>query len=172
MKLYLAGPDVFRPDARQWAAQARTLCRREGHDALIPMDGRQMMAAGIYRHNLALIGEADPIVANLNPFRGAEPDSGTCVEIGYALALGKPGIAYAESLVPMSKRLHATDPDVDGVCRAAHGWTVENFGLPLNLMLSVPVVLEQGGLEAALRIVRTRTAVPVAVVSVPLDVAD
>jgi hypothetical protein len=28
---------------------------------------------------------------------------------------------------------------------------VENFGLALNLMLAVPVRLEQGGIEAALR---------------------
>ncbi len=38
MKLYIAGPDVFRPDALQWAESIRALCRREGHQALIPPD--------------------------------------------------------------------------------------------------------------------------------------
>lgn len=146
MKLYLAGPDVFRPDALQWAEDVRALCRSEGHEALIPLDGGKATAAGIYRNNLKLIGEADAVLANLQPFRGSEPDSGTCVEIGYALALGKPVIGYADDLRPMRERL-GTNAD----CRDVEGWAVEDFGLALNLMLSVPVQLEQGGIEAALR---------------------
>lgn len=146
MKLYLAGPDVFRPDAPQWAADVRALCQGEGHEALIPLDGGQATAAGIYNNNLRLIGEADAVLANLNPFRGSEPDSGTCVEIGYALALGKPVVGYADDLRPMRERLGAS-----AQCRDAAGWAVEDFGLALNLMLAVPVRLAQGGIAAALR---------------------
>ena len=135
MKLYLAGPDVFRPDALQWAKDVRALCRREGHEALIPLDGRKTEAVGIYRNNLRLIGEADAVLANLNPFRGSEPDSGTCVEIG-----------YADDLRPMRERL-----DANADCRDIGGWAVEDFGLALNLMLAVPVQLEPGGIDAALR---------------------
>jgi nucleoside 2-deoxyribosyltransferase len=156
MKLYLAGPDLFRPDALEWVERVRALCRREGHEALIPLDGVQASAGDIYRNNLRLIDEADVVLANLNPFRGSEPDSGTCVEIGYALALGKPVIGYAETLVPLRDRLHAIGPGADGCYRDSAGWAVENFGLALNLMLSVPVHLEQGGIEAALRAVSQR----------------
>ena len=148
MKLYLAGPDVFRPDADAWAAQARALCREQGHEALVPLDEARGTAPDIYRSNLRLIVAADAVLANLNPFRGAEPDSGTCVEIGYALALGKPVIGYLETLVPLRERLRVVG--TDGDCRDAAGWAVENFGLPLNLMLAVPVQLVHGGLQAAL----------------------
>ena len=150
MKLYLAGPDVFRPDALRWAEEVRALCREAGHEALIPLDAMQTTAVGIYRNNLRLIGEADAVLANLNPFRGTEPDSGTCVEVGYALALGKAVIGYVDTLTPMRDRLQAAAPGVDGLCRDASGWAVEDFGLALNLMLSVPLQLEHGGLEAAL----------------------
>ena len=160
MKLYLAGPDVFRPNAAEWAAQVRVLCRKRGHEALIPLDGGQSTAVEIYRSNLRLIGEADAVLANLNPFRGTEPDSGTCVEIGYALALGKPVIGYVDTLAPMCDRLRATGPGADGRCRDAEGWAVENFGLALNLMLAVPVHLEQGGLEAALEALGAARAHP------------
>ncbi len=158
MKLYLAGPDLFRPDSREWAERAIALCRREGHEALLPLDGTQTNAGGIYRNNLRLIDEADVVLANLNPFRGTEPDSGTCVEIGFALALGKPVIGYSDALTPMRDRLSATGPGADGHYRDSAGWTVENFGLPLNLMLAVPVQLEQGGLEAALKALTRRLA--------------
>lgn len=160
MKLYLAGPDLFRPDVLEWAERVTALCRREGHEAMIPLDGTQTDAGDIYRNNLRLIGEADAVLANLNPFRGAEPDSGTCVEIGYALALGKPVIGYAETLAPLRERLQATGPGADGGYRDAAGWAVENFRLPLNLMLAVPVKLEQGGIEAALQALRRQQEEP------------
>ena len=155
MKLYLAGPDVFRPDAAAWAGQVRELCRAAGHQALIPLDGDEpATAAAIYRSNLQCIAESDVVLANLNPFRGAEPDSGTCVEIGYALALGKPVIGYADDLRPLRERLRASGPGADGRWRDAAGHVVEDFGLPFNLMLAVPLPLVQGGLAAALLALR------------------
>lgn len=154
MKLYLAGPDVFRPDAAAWAGQVRELCRAAGHEALIPLDDDlPATAAAIYRSNLQCIAEADAVLANLNPFRGAEPDSGTCVEIGYALALGKPVIGYADDLRPLRERLRASGPGADGHWRDAAGHVVEDFDLPLNLMLAVPLQMVQGDIDTALAMV-------------------
>ena len=150
MKLYLAGPDVFRPDAAQWAALVRAQCAAAGHDAVVPLEQQAATAAAIYANNLRLIAAADCVVANLNPFRGAEPDSGTCVEIGYALALGKRVVGYAADLRPLRERLAVAD--AGGACCDAAGWKVEDFSLPLNLMLAVPLRLTQGGLEEALHL--------------------
>lgn len=94
MKIYIAGPDVFRPDALTWAEEARALLSRSGHEALTPLDNEETTAEGIFRANLELISRADAVVANLNPFRGAEPDSGTCFEVGCGIALGKRVIGY------------------------------------------------------------------------------
>ena len=160
MGLYLAGPDVFRPDAAAWAGRMRVLCRAAGHGAQIPLDDDiPATAAAIYRSNLQRIAAADAVLANLNPFRGDEPDSGTCVEIGYALALGKLVIGYADDLRPLRERLRASGPGADGRWRDAAGHAVEDFGLPLNLMLAIPVQLEQGGIEAALRVLTRRSTV-------------
>lgn len=153
MKLYLAGPDVFRPDAALWADEARRRCANHGHQALIPLDGVETTAAGIYHANIALIRSADAVLANLNPFRGSEPDSGTCVEVGFALALGKPVIGYLdemETTVERIARLEGRALDKSSPVDR-NGWHVEHFGLPLNLMLAVPIDLVAGGLEAALR---------------------
>lgn len=58
---------------------------------MIPIDGEQITANGIYHANLEMIRSADAVLANLNAFRGIEPDSGTCFEVGFATALGKDG---------------------------------------------------------------------------------
>ena len=107
MRLYLAGPDVFRRDALAWAEDVRRLCAEFGHEALTPLNNDETAAERIYQSNVDLIARADCVVANLNPFRGEEPDSGTCVEVGMALAMSKRVVGYLgarESLVErMSK---------------------------------------------------------------------
>jgi nucleoside 2-deoxyribosyltransferase len=154
MKLYLAGPDVFRQDASAWALAARQRAAAAGHQALIPLDGVETTAPGIYHANIALIRAADAVLANLNPFRGGEPDSGTCVEVGFALALGKPVIGYLASDETTTQRvarlLGAPLEMVDGRPVDGDGLFVEDFGLPLNLMLAVPLKIVVGGLPEAL----------------------
>ena len=145
LRVYLAGPDIFRPDAQAWAAAARELLAAHGQQALIPLDGDETTAGGIYRANLEMIGSADVVLANLNAFRGAEPDSGTCFEVGLAVALGKTVIGYlADGRVLKDKVSH------DGqTMLAADGLRVEDFDLPLNLMLAMSCRLVVGDLAAA-----------------------
>ncbi|MBI2277865.1 MAG: nucleoside 2-deoxyribosyltransferase [Dechloromonas sp.] len=155
MKLYLAGPDVFRPDAPAWAEAARQLCQAAGHTALIPLDGVETTAPGIYQANIDLIRSADAVLANLNPFRGCEPDSGTCVEVGFALALGKPVIGYLASAETTTARvariMGAALERRNGRPLDRDGLYVEDFGLPLNLMLAVPARIVVGGLGEAVQ---------------------
>lgn len=134
MIIYFAGPDIFRPDAQAWANEVRRLCTERGHTALIPLEIEYKLSppAGIFRDNIALLKTADVIFANLNPFRGAEPDSGTCVEVGYALALGKQVIGYVavdETLAERVARLQNQPlTEQGGQLRDAHGLGVEDFG--------------------------------------------
>jgi nucleoside 2-deoxyribosyltransferase len=154
MKIYLAGPDVFRPDVLEWAEFARETCHRYGYEALIPIDSGETDAQRIFQANLVMIRKAQIVVANLNAFRGAEPDSGTCFELGYALALDKKVCGYVdrkETLMEKVNRLESADP-----ARSCdnQGMIIENFGLPLNLMLAVPAMIIEGGLEECLKQLR------------------
>lgn len=96
-RVYLAGPDVFRPDAAQYFALLAAVCDRLGLEALSPFDetfDSTTTALDIYAKNMAMLRSAQGVVANLAPFRGAEPDSGTVFEVGVAAALGLPVVAY------------------------------------------------------------------------------
>ncbi|WP_031762363.1 nucleoside 2-deoxyribosyltransferase, partial [Pseudomonas aeruginosa] len=110
-------------------------------------------AAWIYRANVGLIERADCVLANLEPFRGSEPDSGTAFEVGYALALGKPVYAYLSDAGAYAERLARLAPEWLGEHPGEDrdGWQLEGFGLPLNLMLAVPSRLVAGGPREALR---------------------
>ncbi len=158
MKIYLAGHDVFRPDALEFAEKSRALCRQFGFEALTPLDNPETDPKSIYEANIALIRKAQIVVANLNPFRGAEPDSGTVFELGYALALGKKVFGYVaseETCLERVRRLMGVEEGI-GCPTDSHGMAVEDFGLTHNLMLAVPVQIVVGGLEDCLRAIRPR----------------
>jgi nucleoside 2-deoxyribosyltransferase len=162
MKIYLAGPDVFRPDVEAWAESAREICRRYGFEPLLPIDHGETLPTRIFDANIDMIRKAQIVVANLDPFRGAEPDSGTAFELGYALALGKRICGYVTRLDSVAKRVEIAhgrcDPPVlDGVrLTDHHGMRIENFGLSCNLMLAVPTHVVEGDLEACLQSIRAR----------------
>lgn len=149
LTIYLAGPDVFRPDALTHGQALKALCAEFGHRGLYPLDhtvpeGLKGAAAArwICQANCALIRQADVVLANLHDFRGHEPDSGTAFEVGYAAALGKPVWAYLADTRPLRLQL--------GGAQDAQGWTVEDFGLPRNLMLAASATLVSGDARAAL----------------------
>lgn len=162
MKIYFAGPDVFRPDVRAWAESAREICRRYGFEPLLPIDHDETEAARIFQANIDLIRKAQVVVANLNPFRGAEPDSGTCFELGYALALGKKVFGYMAQLETVAQRVQRLEQRCEPPARYGNtltdrnGMLIEDFGLPCNLMLAMAGQIIEGDLEACLQSIRPR----------------
>lgn len=158
--IYFAGPDVFRPDALAWAETVRDMCQREGCVALLPVDNEATSAAEIAAANLRLLRKADAVIANLNPFRGFEPDSGTVFEVGFAIASGKPVFAYVDDERPLAERLAEKEPLArrqDGCLCDDRQQMVEDFGLPLNLMLATTVRLIGGGVAQALATLMAET---------------
>lgn len=152
--VYLAGPDVFRPDAVEHLQRLARVAEAFGLEALVPIDGTAasaQTAQGIYDTNLALLRRADGVVANLMPFRGTEPDSGTVFEVGAAAMLGLPVVGYGVGkgdYLRKVRRQVPTEPDMAGVLRDVDGMAIEDFGLPLNLMLACSVGLADSAEEA------------------------
>ena len=141
-KIYIAGFDVFYPDAAKRGSRMKMICAEHGFIGLYPLDGEASTAEEIFRGNCARIDEADLVIANMNPFRGAEPDSGTAFEVGYACAKGKKVYLYLSDARAMRDKLGETDEA---------GFSVENFGLPVNLMLSSAATVVEGDFTAAVK---------------------
>jgi nucleoside 2-deoxyribosyltransferase len=81
MRIYFAGP-LFSAAERDWNASLAGILREAGHDVFLPQEqepGKD--AAGIFATDVGGIDAADALVAIMD---GADPDSGTCWEVGYA----------------------------------------------------------------------------------------
>jgi nucleoside 2-deoxyribosyltransferase len=140
MIIYLAGPDVFLPDAVEIGRRKAEICAQHGLTGLYPLDNSAPAGDSltIFKSNEAMMESADAIIANLTPFRGPSADAGTVYELGYMAGRGKLCLAYSNdpaSYANRVARLHQVTPAADGRLIDAQGLTVEEFGLPDNLMM-------------------------------------
>jgi len=154
--VYLAGPDVFHPDAPRLALAQKTLCRDYGFEPHHPFDQPAPSSRDIFHTNIDMIRRADAVLANLNPFRGPEVDSGTAFEVGFATALGKTVVGYVASPENLMQRVQRLYGKIrycaeEALWRDEQDHLVEDFGHTVNLMLAESCVsIVEGGLEAAL----------------------
>jgi nucleoside 2-deoxyribosyltransferase len=142
MKIYLAGPDVFLPDAIEIGRRKVEICARHGVTGLYPLDNKIDLTAPdaslqIYRANEAMMDEADAIIANLTPFRGPGADPGTAYELGAMAARKKLCIGYSNDPTVYADRVRrfTTVTSHDGQLIDADGVMIEDFGLNDNLMM-------------------------------------
>lgn len=144
LKIYLAGPEVFWPDAREIGLRKKMLCEQNGFVGLFPLDHDLAALAGeklddrIFGGNLALMRRADAGIFNLSPFRGVNADPGTAFELGFFAALGKPVFAYSAHPQNYFERVSGQfglRGAGDGEFRDGQGLMIENFDNADNLML-------------------------------------
>lgn len=146
-RVYLAGPDVFHPNARALADAKIKLCAEYGFLGVSPVDN-EMTSEGlpppeaalqIALANEAAIRTCDLLIANLTPFRGPSADVGTAYEAGFAKALGLPVFGYTNVAGTLLERTRETLAGVrqraSGVFEDDNRMSIENFECFDNLML-------------------------------------
>lgn len=149
--LYLAGPDVFRPDATAEGERLKALCVDEGMKGIFPLDGAEAQAdaAHIRAKCIADIEACTAVVANVSPFRGPHMDPGTAWELGYAEARGKPIFLWSTQRQALAARIPAA-ASATGL-RDAAGFLVEDFGAPENLMITLRDTPVHDSADSAIR---------------------
>ncbi|MBT9386537.1 nucleoside 2-deoxyribosyltransferase [Pseudooceanicola sp. CBS1P-1] len=161
MRVYLAGPEVFLPDAREVLDRKIALTREAGLEPLAPGDldegpegeSRHEKGLRISRKNEALMHAADAIIANLTPFRGVGADPGTVYELGYMCGREKLAYGYTNVASNHFERLvnyydGQMMQDEDGSLRGDDGLAVEHFDMADNLMLPGGIIARGGKLIA------------------------
>ena len=154
-RIYLAGPEVFLPNALAMGARKAALCTQHGLEGVFPLDAG-LDLAGLAKPEAARrisascesqIRSCAALIANLTPFRGVSMDSGTAFEVGFMRALGRPVLGYTNvtadyrarseayrRAVPQSALLDADGPGIQ----------IEDFDGAENLMIEV-AILASGG---------------------------
>jgi nucleoside 2-deoxyribosyltransferase len=156
-KIYLAGPDVFLPNAKQHGEALKAVLAKSELEGVFPLDAEldvSSSAENIFKACYRLIRECQGVIANISPFRGPSMDVGTSWEMGYAFALGLPIIAYTSDNRPYKERVKVYRELTD----AAYPLPkkpfddpefVEDFKLSDNLMIDCSTMYVVGNIERA-----------------------
>ena len=152
ISVYLAGPEVFLPNAQEVLATKLAICERMGWVGLSPVDNEvetegktpEEIAMAIYQGNIDMMERADAIIANITPFRGPHMDPGTAFEIGYFAAAGKPIMVYTQHPDELLDRVvdwsgEGTVTRDGHLVRDRNQHLVEDFGFRENLMIEASV---------------------------------
>jgi nucleoside 2-deoxyribosyltransferase len=152
-RIYLAGPEVFLPDARAVGAEKCRLAAEAGLEGAFPLDAQLSLdrwpppeqARRISQANEGLMRSCDGLVANLTPFRGVSMDSGTAFEVGFMQALARPMAGYTNVTPGYAERARAFRASGAALLDSDRAdLEIEEFGLAENLMIEIAIV-ERGG---------------------------
>ncbi|ODT06600.1 MAG: nucleoside 2-deoxyribosyltransferase [Mesorhizobium sp. SCN 65-20] len=158
MKVYLAGPEVFLPNAREVLDQKIELTRRYGFVPVSPgdlevpaTDTKRAKGLAISSINQRLMMSTDMIIANLTPFRGVAADVGTAFELGFMCARGCPAYAFSNTASNHFDRVAhhyegRIQADGDNRLRGPDGLAMEDFDMVDNLMLDGGVDAQGGAI--------------------------
>jgi nucleoside 2-deoxyribosyltransferase len=153
-RIYLAGPEVFFPNAVAQGEEKKRLCAEYGFEGVYPLDNeiagmKHLSPLEIARHishgNERLMRGSDLIIANCTPFRSVSMDVGTAFEIGFMQALGKPVLGYSNTPADYAARVREAAQVAGAVWdEESNAADIEDFGLAENLMIAV-AILDAGG---------------------------
>ncbi|CAK7053832.1 MAG: hypothetical protein BACD_02600 [Bacteroides rodentium] len=135
----MAGPQLFGTDYQLFTKVISRKCAKLRITPVFPADNLTRTSRAIYAANLELIRNCDGVIADLNPFRSEiEPDSGTAMECGFAAALGKPVVGIIEDRRNLLQKMQDSSLgciENNNTYHSDEGDLIEDFDLPLNLML-------------------------------------
>lgn len=153
-RIYLAGPEVFLPNAKEQGEIKKRMCGEAGFAGVYPLDHvidgaerlpPQELARRIAHGNEGLMRSCDLLIANCTPFRGVSMDVGTAFEIGFMRALGRLVLCYSNTLADYAVRTRAAATVASvGWDRESAAADIEDFGLAENLMIAA-ALLDAGG---------------------------
>uniref|UniRef100_A0A7C1SXL3 Nucleoside 2-deoxyribosyltransferase n=1 Tax=Agrobacterium albertimagni TaxID=147266 RepID=A0A7C1SXL3_9HYPH len=147
LKLYLAGPEVFLPNARTVLDEKAAMTRAYGFEPICPGDlaippapTKRQFGLNISEIDESFMNRADGVIANLTPFRGIAADPGTVFELGYMCGAGKIVACYTNVAETHYQRTLAwyegkLSADGEGRMRGPDGHSLEDFDMIENLML-------------------------------------
>lgn len=161
--IYISGFDIFHKDAYFISHHQKQICKEYGFLSLHPFDKElennetpnDEFVKNIVIKNLKDISNCDIVIANLNSFRGAEPDSGTIFECGYAHAKGKIIIGYKNRLKSYVEEyideLNIEPYEEDNLRYDKNNYLIDTFSKNFNIMVENTVIVIEGNFEKAVK---------------------
>ncbi len=161
-KIYIAGPECFYANGPQLLKAMRCRAESLGFGVTLPNDHPldmenallQKRADSIFADLEKVMNDSTAIVADLESFRGSEPDSGTVYELGMAYARGIRCYGYTRDKRPLACKDQQYRLK-DGVVYDEHGRPAAYKELPFCVCVVGSTKIVEGGFDDCLKALMT-----------------
>jgi len=156
-RLYIAGPECFYPEGYTlWWAQ-RKLAEYRGIPVALPTStalkldhkDKRENAKEIFDDLIVQVSRTTAIIADLDTFRGNEPDGGTILELGWMYANSCRLYGYSRDCRPIAVKQVGTSWQ-QGILRDSQGAVIPYPGLPFCPSIMASTKLVEGDFKKAL----------------------
>ncbi|URW91250.1 nucleoside 2-deoxyribosyltransferase [Lacticaseibacillus paracasei] len=155
--IYIAGPEVFFNNGDEVLKAMRILAESRGHSVTLPNDDplemnhtdRRLNAQSIFKNLLKVMNNTSLIIADLDQFRGSEPDSGTIFELGMAYARKIRTYGFARDTRPLAwkdQKIVKKDSELLDENGKVHHYSF----LPFSPLVMASTQIVEGNFEQAL----------------------
>ncbi|MBQ6493330.1 MAG: nucleoside 2-deoxyribosyltransferase [Erysipelotrichaceae bacterium] len=141
---YLADFEMFLPTCDETVAYWKKTCEKYGIIGLFPGEGDPVLPGDdfwrrVFEHDVNWMKYCDMCLAQLDDWRGHEPDSGTLFELGYYVGLGLPAYGFYSGPKTLLER-KIERKEEDGVIYDLNGYMIEDKGSAFdNILTSVKI---------------------------------
>lgn len=139
--VYLADFEMFLPSCPETVKYWKSVCDKYGMIGLFPGEGDPVEPGDnywqrVFDHDYNWMKYSDMCIAQLDDWRGHEPDSGTLFELGYFVALGMPSYGFYTGKKPMLAR-DIEKHQEDGAYYDENGYVIEDKEFAFDNILSL-----------------------------------
>ena len=139
--VYLADFEMFLPTCEETVKYWKETCDRYGLIGLFPGDGDPVEPGEdyfkrVFEHDYGNMKRCDMCIAQLDDWRGHEPDSGTLWELGWFVASGLPSYGFYHGPDRMVDRTIEKTLE-DGVYYDLEGYAIEDKEFAFDNILSL-----------------------------------
>ncbi|MCQ4949184.1 nucleoside 2-deoxyribosyltransferase [Bittarella massiliensis (ex Durand et al. 2017)] len=160
-RAYLAGFECFLLNAREVGDRMKAFALDHGVEGIFPPDEAPGLkepedmsdvytrSAFYFDRDQLHIRNSNMVIANLNPYHGHEPDSGTVFESGMSFGLGYRCYCFLSDGRELIEKVPCNLGE-DGIYRDIEGYRVENCGQPLASIIASNMTVVVGGFKDAI----------------------
>ncbi|MBR5342203.1 MAG: nucleoside 2-deoxyribosyltransferase [Erysipelotrichaceae bacterium] len=144
--IYLADFEMFLPTCEETVKYWKEVCDKYGFIGMFPGDGDPVEPGDnfwqrVFNSDYGHMLKCDVCFAQLDDWRGHEPDSGTLWELGWYVALGYPSYGfYGGPKTLLERKIERTEED--GVFYDSEGYAIEDKEYGFDNMLTLVKVAD------------------------------
>ena len=137
--VYLADFEMFLPTCDETVKYWKKTCDKYGLIGLFPGEGDPVLPGDnfwqrVFDHDFNHMMHCDMCIAQLDDWRGHEPDSGTLWELGWFVALDMPSYGfYGGAKTMIERKIERTEED--GIYYDKEGYAIEDKGYAFDNIL-------------------------------------